>query len=576
MGRIVGIDLGTSTSEISILVEGKPFVIPNSNGETIIPSIVGINDEGQIIVGKEAREQLLLKPEDTIMEVKRLMGSDVKVKMAGKEYTPQEVSAYILTYLTNFASEYLGEKIERAVITVPAFFTDEQRRATVEAGKLAGLKVERIINEPTAASLDYGIDHMEECKNVLVYDLGGGTLDVTVLEMFEGVMEVKASSGNNKLGGKDFDEILIKYFLQKFKGKHNIDVSNDIRAMMRLKESSEQCKIALSKHEIFELVLPFFANVNGRPVSLEETVTRESFETLIKPQIDSTSVQINSALLDAGLKPIDIDLVILVGGSTRIPYVRKLVGRVMGSVPGTLLDPDMAVVRGACIQAAILNQELDADRDILVTDVCPYTLGVAILDEVSGMIMKDVFDIIIPRNITIPVIREKIYKTCADYQTKVEIKVYQGEYRKASSNNSLGSFMIEGIPAKPAFEEKIKVIFSYDVNGILNVEATILSNEKKANITVVTAGSEMRKEVDLTNWKKAPNSKKYRVVITKAQRVLENDQAGENALEIEDIIRDIKTALIEGKDDELLAELIEDLEQILFDLDEEDNSDDDD
>lgn len=561
MSRIVGIDLGTSTSEIAVLKDGKPYVLMNHIGEYITPSVVGISDDGEIIVGNEAREQILLKPENTVMEVKRLMGSNTQVTMAGKQYTPQEISALLLKYLVDCASKQLGEAIDRAVITVPAYFSDEQRRATVEAGKLAGLKVERIINEPTAASLDYGIEHMGECKNVLVYDFGGGTLDVTVLEMFEGVLEVKASSGNNKLGGKDFDNLLMDYLIEQFSQRYTVNVSDDARAMMRLKDAAEKCKIALSAAEQYPMILPFFADIGGSPVSLEEVISRELFESLIKEHIESSAKQIRNALEDAGLKEDEVDLVLLVGGSTRIPYVRKFIENIMGKEPISLVDPDLAVVRGAAIQAGILNEELSAEKGIVITDVCPYTLGIEILDYIGGFPVPDVFDVIIPRNVTIPVVREKIYGTVQDNQETVKISVYQGEYKKASLNNLLGEFTLEGIPAAPAFKEKVKVSFSYDVNGILQTEGVIVSTGEKAIITVETTGVEMDEEVDLDKWKDAPNARRYRAIINKAQKSLDSEQAGVFGMEIDDLVRDIKKGLIKGWDAKRLNELRDDLQE---------------
>jgi molecular chaperone DnaK len=569
--RIVGIDLGTSTSEIAILKDGKPYVIPNHLGDYITPSVIGVSDDGSIIVGKEARAQLLLKPEDTVIEVKRLMGSGEKVSMAGVEYTPEKISSFILKYLVDCASEHLGEKIERAVITVPAYFSDTQRRATVEAGKLAGLKVERIINEPTAASLDYGIEHMKDCKNILVYDFGGGTLDVTVLEMFEGVLDVKASSGNNKLGGKDFDKAIMDYLLDNFYKQYNLDVTSDPRAMMRLKEASENCKIDLSNRDEYNLVLPFFAMADDVPVSLEETVTRDIFVSLIKDMVNSTEKQINIVLTDSGLKASDIDLILLVGGSTRIPYVKEFVEKTIGKEANFIIDPDLSIVRGASIQAGILNRELSAESDIIITDVCPYTLGTSVLDFIMGIPVSDVYDVIIPRNTTIPVTKEKIYGTVCDDQEKVNIEVYQGEYKKASKNNLLGNFLLEGIPKGPAFSQKIKVSFSYDVNGILQVEGVIMSTGKNASISVETTGVEMAEEIDVSEWKSAPNARKYRATVNKAQRILDNEEAGLEALEIETLIREIKEGLIIGKDTDILDKLKDELTDILLDLSEEED-----
>jgi len=569
MGSIVGIDLGTSTSEIAVLKEGKPFIIPNDLGEYITASVVGLADDGRIIVGKEARDQLLLKPDDTIIEVKRLMGDDTTVSIGGKEYTPQRISSFILSYLIDCAGKYLGEEIERAVITVPAYFSDTQRRATVEAGKLAGIKVERIINEPTAAALDYGLEHLQECQNILVYDLGGGTLDVTVLEMFEGVLDVKASSGNNRLGGKDFDQRLMDYLSGRFTAEWNVDLSDDKRALMRLKEAAEKCKIALSEQEEYQVVIPFFTMTEGKPVSLEETVSRETFENLIKDLIDSTDKQIKTALADARLGAPDIDLILLVGGSTRIPYVHSFMEKTLGQSPQALVDPDLAVVRGAAVQAGIINNELSTEKDIMITDVCPYTLGISVLDFVGGFPVTDAYDVIIPRNVTVPVVKEKIYKTVVDNQTQVEINVYQGENPKASHNNFLGKFMLKGIPPAPAFQEKISVSFAYDLNGILQVEGKILSSGKKANLTIETTGVEMDKEVDLEGWEEVPHARKYKAILRKAGRLVKNGEAGYYAIEMESLIRKIKEGLVLGKKPDTLDAWKEELHDIIYELTEE-------
>jgi len=569
VSRIVGIDLGTSTSEIAFLKDGKPFVIPNHLGEFITPSVVGLSDDGRVIVGKEAQDQLLLKPDDTVIEVKRLMGMGETVSMGGKEYTPQQISSFILSYLIDCAGKYFGEDIDRAVITVPAYFSDTQRRATVEAGVLAGIKVERIINEPTAAALDYGLEHMRECQNILIYDLGGGTLDVTVLEMFEGVLDVKASSGNNQLGGKDFDQRLMDYLLNRFTTQYNVNVSEDKRALMRLKEAVEKCKIALSQQEEYHLLIPFFANAEGNPVSLEETVTRDTFEGLIKELIDSTAKQINTAFSDAHLNASDIDLILLVGGSTRIPYVQHFIEKTLGKASKSLVDPDLAVVRGAAIQAAILNEQLTADKDIIITDVCPYTLGISVLDYVGGFPITDAYDVIIPRNVTIPVVKEKIYGTVADNQTQVEINVYQGEFKKASHNNFLGKFLLKDIPPAPAFQEKINVSFTYDVNGILQVEGRIVSLGKKANLIIETSGVEMVKEIDTEGWAKASNARKFKAIIRKAERMLKNEEGKYYTLELESLVRKIKSGLVQGEKLETLDEFKEELHEIIYEITEE-------
>lgn len=561
MGRIIGIDLGTSTSEVAVFENGKPVVIMNLEDEIITPSVVGISEEGQIVVGGYAKEQLLTKPKETVMEVKRLIGSGKAVAMGDKEYTPQEISAYILKYLKECAERYLGEVVDRAVITVPAYFNDEQRRATVVAGEIAGFVVERIINEPTAAALAYGIEHMEENSHVLVYDLGGGTLDVTLLEMFEGILEVKASNGNNKLGGKDFDERLMNILIDDFEKENGIIISDDLRIMARIKNAAEKCKIILSIEDEYTINLPFIAEVKGEPKGIMRVITRNEFEEIIWDLISSTEQQINVVLMDSKLSKKDIDIVLLVGGSTRIPLVKSFLEDTLGKEPDSLVDPDLAVVMGAAVQAGIINNELSGEKDILITDVCPYTLGIEVMEEMYGMPMADVYNVIIPRNLTIPVSREKIYGTAGDNQTQVEIKVYQGDHRKASANNLLGTFMLSGIPENEAFKEKIKVKFIYDINGILQVEAMIVSTGEIANIVVETTGVKLEKEMDLSTWIDSTKAKKYKGIIKRAEILLEENFESDDYYELDKAIRNLKTALINEINDK-----IEDIEGKLSDI----------
>lgn len=572
MSKIVGIDLGTSTSEIAYLDQGKPIVIPNHLGKFITPSVVHIKKDGEIIVGEEARERLLLEPECTFIEVKRQMGSDETLNAHEKTYSPQELSADILSYMISCAKEALGEDVNRAVITVPAYFTDVQRRATVEAGKLCGLTVERIINEPTAAALCYGLDHLEDYSNILVYDLGGGTLDVTVLELFEGVLEVRASSGNNKLGGKDFDEALIEYLLQKFSGNHQMHIRKDIRAMARLKEEAENCKIALSSQEQYQISLPFFAEVNGKPVSVDETITRNQFEKLISEKIDHTKEQLRIALSDARMKTNEVDLILMVGGSTRIPYVKKFLTDYFQKEPQQVVDPDLAVVQGAAIQAGILENQFE-DNEIVLTDVCPYTLGVAALKYFDyyrlPTDMDLSFDPIIPRNVTIPTTIDRQYSTCTDHQKAVNIKVYQGEYSDPSLNNFLGEFQLDGIPPAPAMEEKINIMFSYDINGILNVDATIVSTGEKASITISTTENEMVEEVDTSKWRESKYAKKFSAIIKRAQRMMKEIDPADAEL-VGDLIKFLMEGLVKGESLKELNERKENLVELLLDLEQDD------
>jgi len=569
MSRIIGIDLGTSTSEVAVLVDGKPWVIENSEGELITPSIVGLSKSEGIIVGNAAKEQLLIRPDDTVMEVKRLMGISRKISMGANDYTPEEISSYILKYLKKCAEDYIGETIDRAVITVPAYFTDEQRKATAKAGEIAGLKVERLINEPTAAALAYGIDHMEENNHVLVYDLGGGTLDVTLLEMFEGVLEVKASSGNNKLGGKDFDEKLMNLLADELKELHGVDISKHSRSMARIKDASEKCKIALSSSDEYNILLPFLSEKKGAPIGIEKIITRDMFESLIKDMIKSTKQQIDIVLKDGKIAAENIDLVLLVGGSTRIPYVREFLKDTLGIEPQSLVNPDLAVVMGAAVQAGIINEELSGENDIIITDVCPYTLGIETMSFKYGLPMEDVYDIIIPRNLTIPVVREKVYGTVSDHQDRVEIIIYQGDHKKASLNNFLGKFILTGIPPAEAFKEKIKIKFMYDINGILKVEAVILSNGKQADIIIETTGVKIDEEIDLTGWKNTPGAKKFRGIIKRAERALDESIEHERYDELDKTVYDLKYALIKEVGWDRLAELEESLSDILYDMEDE-------
>ncbi|GHV24904.1 chaperone protein DnaK [Spirochaetia bacterium] len=503
--------MGTSTSEIACIVNGVPKLIPNSLGKMITPSVVHIGQDGNILVGEEAAEYLFTRPDCTFMEVKRLTGSDETLNAHGKTYKPEEIQAMLLRYLVRCAETHLNEKIDRAVITVPAYFTDVQRRATSKAGELAGLQVERIINEPTAAALDYGLSNLKECKNVLVYDLGGGTLDVTVLELFEGIIDVKASSGNNHLGGKDFDEIIMS---------HLADFSyDDERAKMRLKKAAEDCKIALSREDEYQVSLPFLLTTqDGKPVSVEKTVTRALFETWVSDKVTSTRDPMESALKDAGLDRSDLQVVLLVGGSTRIPCVKRLVEETLGTTPRSLVDPDLTVARGAAIQAGLLEGSINNEA-LVLTDVCPYTLGTAPLQD--GLFGKrKIFDPIIPRNTTIPVERSKLYHTAHDYQTEVIIDVYQGESSDPENNERLGEVELKGIPSAREGKEPVEVTFSYDMNGILQVKASVVSTGKQVSAEINTAGVKVKTAVDLSQWEKAEGAKQVRPLIRKAEKLI--------------------------------------------------------
>lgn len=544
METIIGIDLGTSTSEVSVFEDGKPRVLPNHVGELITPSVICHLANGEILIGRDAKDQYLLKPQDTVMEVKRAMGSTNQIPVAGKLYTPEALSAELLNYLKECAEKALGKPINRAVITVPAYFDDCQRRKTVEAGKLAGLEVERLINEPTAAALAYGIQHIDNEGHVLVYDLGGGTLDVTLLEMFDGVLEVKASSGNNHLGGKDFDEELMTYFLKNLEEKYHIALEDDIYAMSKLKEEAEKCKIALSTQVSYEVDLPFLAKKDQEIIGLQLVVTREQFEAMIRPYLETTGQSIERVLKDSQLEQQDIDLVLLVGGSTRIPAVKAYVQEQLDKEPQSLVDPDLAVAMGAAIQGAMLSGILSQETDLMMTDVCPYSLGIEVVQQIGSMWLPDCYSIILPRNVTIPVTKSQIYYTCEDGQTQVEINIFQGESKKASDNRHLGAFTLSPIPPAPAGTEAVKVVFSYDVNGILDVEAYVQSTGEKASIQIHTTGVKGPKEINI--------AKAFKRTIKKAEAYLED---GGEKEEMKALLDELLTAI--DKADEGWAEEVE-------------------
>jgi molecular chaperone DnaK len=532
MSRIVGIDLGTSTSEIACIVGGTPKLLPNSLGKLVTPSVVHIGQDGTILVGEEAAEYLFTRPDCTFMEVKRLTGSGEKLKAHGKEYAPEDIQAMLLSYLVRCAETSMKEKINRAVITVPAYFTDVQRRATAKAGELAGLRVERIINEPTAAALDYGLSNLKECKNVLVYDLGGGTLDVTVLELFEGVIDVKASSGNNHLGGKDFDEIIMG---------HLADPTKDERAFMRLKKAAEDCKIALSARDEYKVSLPFLlTGKDGKPVSVEKTVLRKDFEDWVSEKVASTQDPIKSALGDAKLTPQDLQVILLVGGSTRIPCVKNMVEKTLGAAPRSLVDPDLTVARGAAIQAGLLEGSIN-NEDLVLTDVCPYTLGTAPLQ--TGIFGERlIFDPLIPRNTTIPTEKSKLYITAVDYQTEVRIDVYQGESSDPDNNERLGEVRLTGIPSARQGKEQIEVSFGYDMNGILQVKASVVSTGKQVSAEISTTGVRAKPLLDLSKWEHAEGARQFRPLIRKAEKFIALGKDVDNTLSF--LVRRVKEALL--------------------------------
>lgn len=476
MSKVIGIDLGTTNSCVSVLEGGEPVVIPNAEGNRTTPSVVGFAKNGERLVGETAKRQAITNPTRTISSIKRHMGSSHTVEVDGKTYTPQDISAMILAKLKADAEAYLGEKVTRAVITVPAYFTDSQKQATKDAGKIAGLEVERIINEPTAASLAYGLDKEDSSHKILVYDLGGGTFDVSILELGEGVFEVLATNGNNMLGGDDFDEILLNHIADNFAKEHGVDLRADKMAHQRLREAAEKAKKELSSAQTTNVNLPFIAVTPDGPLNLDMTITRAKFEQLTAGLVEKTIEPMKKALADAGITNGDIARVILVGGSTRIPAVQDAVKKVTGKDPFKGINPDECVAIGAAIQAGVLTGEV---HDVLLLDVTPLSLSIETLGGVATRLIE--------RNTTIPTKKSQIFSTAADNQTAVDIHVMQGEREMASGNITLGRFQLTGIPPAPRGVPQIEVTFDIDANGIVNVSAKDMGTGKEQRITITSS-----------------------------------------------------------------------------------------
>jgi molecular chaperone DnaK len=488
MAKIIGIDLGTSNSAAAAMIGGKPSIIQAAEGTSIggkaFPSVVAFTRDGQLIVGEPARRQMVSNAEGTVVGAKRKMGTEFKFSVFGKQYTPQQISAFILQKIKKDAEAFLGETVDKAVITVPAYFNDNQRQATKDAGEIAGLQVVRIINEPTAASLAFGLDKVQKDLKIVVFDLGGGTLDVTVMEMGGGVFQVKSTSGDTQLGGTDMDNSLVEFVLDEFKKQSGLEIRNDKAAMMRVREAAEKAKIELSNVVTTEINLPFLAyDPATGPKNLVLPITRAKLEELMRPIIERCRGPMLQALQDAKLTPPDIDKIILVGGPTRMPIVRQFISTVMSKEPEGGIDPMEAVAMGAAIQAAIIAG--DVSTDILLVDVTPLTLGVEVLNGLK--------EPLIDRNTTIPTKKSKVFTTAADYQTAVTIHVVQGERAMASDCVSLGMFNLSGLPPAPRGVPQIEVAFDIDANGILNVTAKDLATAKEAKITI-TANSKLGKD----------------------------------------------------------------------------------
>ncbi len=550
MGKTVGIDLGTTFSLVAVVQDGHPRVLA-PGGERLLPSVVAFSAQGELLVGAPARNQYVLEPDLTVRSIKRKMGTDERVTLGGRQYTSPEISAYILRELKARAEQELGTPVERAVITVPAYFTDAARQATKEAGEIAGLEVARIINEPTAAALAYGLDRQDD-QTVVVYDLGGGTFDVSVVELSQGVIEVRASHGNILLGGDDFDQLLVDHVADAFRQRHGVDLREDRRALARLVRAAEQAKIALSDAPYARVTEEYVARKLVVPLHLDLELSREQLEHLIRPLLRSTLESVDRALQDAGLRPRDLTKTLLVGGSTRIPLVRQMLAQHLSREPSAEVHPDEAVALGAAIQAAIIDGE---PIDAVLVDVAPYSLGIETAHIVLDHLLPDRYSVLIPRNTTIPCSKAESFYTISPDQDMVRVRAYQGEEQVASRNKLLGEFLFEGIsPAPPGENREVVVRFDYDVNGIVGVSALDRRSDRSQSITV-TASRERLSEAEKTRVKRdlvrldRRLERQVDALLRRAERLMTQlEAAGENeaAEEVLSVAGDLERARQEG------------------------------
>ena len=541
MGKIIGIDLGTTNSCVSVMEGGEAIIIPNVEGNRTTPSVVAFTKDGERLVGETAKRQAITNPDRTISSIKREMGSNYKIDIDGKDYTPQDISAMILQKLKSDAESYLGEKVTEAVITVPAYFTDAQRQATKDAGKIAGLEVKRIINEPTAAALAYGMDKEHGQHKIMVYDLGGGTFDVSILEVGDGVFEVLATRGNNKLGGDDFDQRIINYIADNFKKENGVDLTQDKMSLQRLKEAAEKAKKELSTTMTTNINLPFISATAAGPLHLNMDLTRAKFNELTHDLVEKTTEPVKSAIKDAGISASEIDKVLLVGGSTRIPAVQEAVKQIIGKDPQKDINPDECVAIGASIQGGVLTGEV---KDLLLLDVTPLSLG---LETLGGVTTR-----LIERNTTIPTKKSQIFTTAADSQTSVDIHVLQGEREMAADNTTLGRFQLEGIAPAPRGIPQIEVTFDIDANGIVNVSAKDLGTGKEQKITITASSNLSKEDID----KKVKEAEEFAQQDKKKKENIEvKNNADQMIYQTEKLMKDLEGKISEDEKKDIEAKL---------------------